>query len=210
MLEKTNSISTIRVLSHLEEKNFQSQNEGENTDLYWIYNDSMAVAITNYGGRIVGLWVPDQNGDWTDVVVGMGSVEDYINSTEAYFGATIGRVGNRIAKGRFSLDGKEYKIPVNNGENSLHGGIKGFESKVWKAEQPNDQTLVLYLLSPDGEEGFPGDIDVNVTYSVIGSKGFRIIFDADTYQATIVNRTNHTFFNINGEGSGNILDRKST
>src|SRR5690625_7456248 len=86
MREKTNSISTIRALSHLEEKNFQSQIEGENTDLYWIYNDSMAVAITNYGGRIVGLWVPDQNGDWTDVVVGMGSVEDYINSTEAYFG----------------------------------------------------------------------------------------------------------------------------
>src|SRR5690625_3358171 len=91
MREKTNSISTIRALSHLEEKIFQSQIEGENTDLYWIYNDSMAVAITNYGGRIVGLWVPDQNGDWTDVVVGMGSVEDYINSTEAYFGATIGR-----------------------------------------------------------------------------------------------------------------------
>src|SRR5690625_2365739 len=208
MREKTISISTIRALSHLEEKNFQSQIEGENTDLYWIYNDSMAVAITNYGGRIVGLWVPDQNGDWTDVVVGMGSVEDYINSTEAYFGATIGRVGNRIAKGRFSLDGKEYKIPVNNGENSLHGGIKGFESKVWKAEQPNDQTLVLYLLSPDGEEGFPGNLDVTVTYSVTDSKGLRIEYDASTDQATVVNLTNHAFFNLNGEGSGNILDHE--
>src|SRR5690625_5448322 len=100
MREKTNSISTIRALSHLEEKYFQSQIEGENTDLYSIYNGSMAVAIRNYGGRIVGLWVPDQNGDWADVVVGMGSVEDYINSTEAYSGAPIGRVGNRIAKGR--------------------------------------------------------------------------------------------------------------
>src|SRR5690625_7660260 len=107
-------------------------------------------------------------------------------STDADSGATIGRVGNRNAKGRFSLDGKEYKIPVNNGENSLHGGIKGFESKVWKAEQPNDQTLVLYLLSPDGEEGFPGNLDVTVTYSVTDSKGLRIEYDASTDQATVV------------------------
>src|SRR5690625_3113939 len=159
MREKTNSISTLTALSHFEEKYFASQIEGDNTDLHWMYNDSMAVAITDHRGRTVELWVPDQKGEWSDVVVGMGSVEDYINSTVAYFVATIGRVGNRIAKGRFSLDGKEYKMPVNNGENSLHGGIKGFESKVWKAEQPNDQTLVLYLLSPDGEEGFPGNLD---------------------------------------------------
>src|SRR5690625_7985103 len=116
MRERTDSRSTDRALSHVEEKNFESQIEGENTDLYWIYNDSMAVAITNYGGRIVGLWVPDQNGGWPDVVVGMGSVEDYINSTEAYCGARIGRAGHRMAKCRFALDGNEDRIPVHNGK----------------------------------------------------------------------------------------------
>lgn len=208
MRETTNSISTIKALSHLEEENFQTQVKGKNTNLYWIYSDSMAVAITNYGGRIVGLWVPDQNEKWTDVVVGMKSIDDYINSTEAYFGATIGRVGNRIAKGRFSLDGVEYKIPVNNGENSLHGGIEGFESKVWEAKQPDDQTLVLHYVSADGEEGFPGELDVTVTYSVTDSKGLRIEYDASTDQPTVVNLTNHAFFNLNGEGSGDVLDHE--
>jgi len=208
MRDSADMIETIKAISNLDDKAFDADIDGKKINLYWIYNDSIAVAMTNYGGRIIGLWVPDQEGNWTDIVVGMGNIEDYIESTEPYFGATIGRVGNRIAKGRFSLDGNEYEIPVNNGENSLHGGIEGFESKVWEAEQPDDQTLVLHLISPDGEEGFPGNLDVTVTYSVTDSKGLRIEYDASTDQTTVVNLTNHAFFNLNGEGSGNILDHE--
>src|SRR5690606_21889908 len=118
------------------------------------------VAFTNYGGRIVGLWVPDKNGEMTDVVVGMNSVESFINSTEPYFGATIGRVGNRIANGKFTLNGEEYTIPTNNNGHTLHGGNKGFQDVVWNVEKPNDRTLVLTYTSPDMEEGFPGNLEV--------------------------------------------------
>jgi aldose 1-epimerase len=114
----------------------------------------MKAAFTNYGGRIVGLWVPDQNGEMTDVVTGMGSAKTFANATEPYFGATIGRVGNRIAKGEFQIDEIEYNIPVNNGENSLHGGKKGFQYVVWNAEKPDAKTLVFTYTSPDMEEGF--------------------------------------------------------
>lgn len=193
---------------NLKAKDFEVDIDGQKTGLYWLHNDSMIVALTNYGARIVGLWVPDQAGQWTDVVVGMGNIQDYAGSSEPYFGATIGRVGNRIAKGRFLLDGKEYEIPLNNGENALHGGIEGFESKVWAAEQPDDQTLVLHYVSADGEEGFPGELDVIVTYSLTESRGLRIEYDAITDQPTVVNLTNHAFFNLNGEGSGDVLDHE--
>lgn len=192
----------------LEKEKFDTIIDGKEVKLYWIKNDNIAVAFTNYGGRIVGLWVPDKTGKMTDVVVGMNSVSGFANATEPYFGATIGRVGNRIAKGKFTLNGTEYSIPKNNNGNTLHGGNKGFQYVVWEAQQPDDKTLVFTYDSPDMEEGFPGNLEVKVTYSVTDDQSILMEYEATTDKATPVNLTNHAFFNLNGEGSGTILDHK--
>src|SRR5215216_4977399 len=186
-------------------KNFQQTIEGKQTDLFILKNkNGMTAAITNYGGRLVSLLVPDKNGKLTDVVVGFSSVKDYANSSESYFGATIGRVGNRIANGKFTIDGKQYTLFTNNGRNTLHGGKKGFQAVVWDATQPNDTTLELRYLSKDMEEGFPGNLNVKVTYSLTADNGFKCEYEATTDKKTVVNLTNHAFFNLNGEGSGTI------
>ena len=191
----------------LDKKNFEATIDGKQTDLYTLKNHAgMQADITNYGGRLVALWVPDKNGKATDVVVGFKSVQDYINSTEPYFGATIGRYGNRIAKGKFSLDGKHYTLFTNNGANTLHGGKKGYQAVVWDADKLNDSTLQLTYLSKDMEEGFPGNLNVKVTYSLTGDNGFKCEYEATTDKKTVVNLTNHAFFNLNGEGSGTILN----
>ena len=184
---------------------FQDTVDGKRTDLFILKNSKgMTAAITNYGGRLVSLLVPDKEGKMRDVVVGFKSLEDYINSTEAYFGATIGRFGNRIAKGKFTLDGKEYTLFANNGPNTLHGGKKGFGDVVWDAAQPNDTTLQLHYVAKDGEEGFPGNLDVTVVYTITGNNEMRLDYRATTDKKTVVNLTNHAFFNLNGEGSGTI------
>jgi len=185
-------------------KAFQDTIDGKATDLYILKAGGIMAAITNYGGRIVGLWVPDKNGKLTDVVVGFKSVSDFINSTEAYFGATIGRFGNRIAKAKFSLDGKQYNLFANNGPNTLHGGKKGFGDVVWDALQSNDSTLVLHYLAKDMEEGFPGNLDVKVTVRLTAANEIKFEYYATTDKKTIVNLTNHAFYNLNGEGSGTI------
>ena len=190
-----------------DKKNFEDTVDGKQTNLYVLKNhNGMTAAITNYGGRLVSLLVPDKDGKMTDVVVGFNSLEDYANSTESYFGATIGRVGNRIAQGEFSLDGKKYSLFKNNGPNTLHGGKKGFQAVVWNADQPNDSTLILTYLSKDMEEGFPGNLNVKVTYSLTSDNGFKCEYEATTDKKTVVNLTNHAFFNLNGEGSGTILN----
>lgn len=183
---------------------FDTTINGKKTALYTISNAKMRVTITNYGGRIVSLNVPNKQGELTDVVVGFKSVGDYIQSTEPYFGATIGRVGNRIAKGKFSLDGTDYTLFTNNGPNTLHGGKVGFQAVVWDAHQPNDSTLELSYVSPEGEEGFPGTLNSRVTFTVTSNQSLEIAYEATTDKATPVNLTNHAFFNLNGEGSGSI------
>jgi aldose 1-epimerase len=191
----------------LNKKNFEATIDGRQTDLYVIKNhNGMEAAITNYGGRLVSLLVPDKNGKLTDVVVGFKSVQEYQNSTEPYFGATIGRYGNRIAKGKFSLNGKRYTLFKNNGANTLHGGKKGFQYVVWDAGKLNDSTLQLTYLSKDMEEGFPGNLKIKVTYSLTGDNGLKCEYEATTDKTTVVNLTNHAFFNLNGEGSGTILN----
>ncbi|MBG47429.1 MAG: galactose-1-epimerase [Pseudozobellia sp.] len=182
--------------------------DGDQVKLYWLKNDDIEVAITNYGGRIVGLFTPDTKGDRVDVVIGRGSVKEYIDGPESYFGALIGRVGNRIAGGKFDIDGKNYSVETNNGKNALHGGPNGFQDKVWKVQSSNDTTLVLNYLSEDMEEGFPGALDAKVTYHLIKPNTLRIEYEAVTDKPTIVNLTNHAYFNLNGEGSGNILDHE--
>ena len=190
----------------LDSSNFTGEIEGKKVSLYWIKNATIQAAFTNYGGRLVSLLVKNKNNEFVDVVVGFKSLKEYQNSTEPYFGATIGRVGNRIAKGEFTLNGKNYSIPVNNGKNALHGGTKGYQDVVWDAAQPNAQTLVLTYVSPDMEMGFPGNLKVKVTYSVTAANEVKMEYEATTDKTTIVNLTNHAFFNLNGEGSGTVLN----
>lgn len=193
------------IAGNLNPNDFEAEIDGEKTALYVLRNSNGgSVAITNYGGRVVSLIVPDKDGRPTDVVVGFKSVKDYQNSTEPYFGALIGRVGNRIAKGRFTLEGKEYTLFTNNGPNTLHGGKKGYQDVVWRVVNATDSTLVLSYLSKDGEEGYPGNLDVTVTYSWSADNKLGIDYKATTDKKTVVNLSNHAFFNLNGEGSGTI------
>ena len=184
---------------------FRDTIDGKPTDLFVLKNrNNMQAAFTNYGGRLIGLWIPGKDGSMTDVVVGLGSVQEYVDATEPYFGATIGRFGNRIANGKFTLDGKEYNLPINNAPNTLHGGKKGFQYVVFDANKINDQTIEFLYLSKDGEQGFPGNLNVRVVYTLTDSNELKMDYEATTDKKTVVNLTNHAFFNLNGEGSGTI------
>lgn len=179
---------------------------GKKVGAYEIGNGQMTAHFTNYGARIVGLWIADRDDVMTDVVVGFKNVDIYLGSSGSYFGATIGRYANRISKGKFTIDGLEYQISINNGQNALHGGKKGFQDVVWDVEQPNSKTLIFSYLSKDGEEGFPGNLNTKVTYSITDQNELKIEYEASTDKKTVINLTNHAFFNLNGEGSGDILN----
>lgn len=167
--------------------------------------NGMMATITPYGGKIISLMVPDKNGKLSDVVLGYDAAEQY-PAGNPYFGALIGRYGNRIAKGKFTLDGKEYQLNTNNGANALHGGPGGFHNVYWKLETLTDNSSELYYLSKDGEEGYPGNVKVKVTYSITDDNELVIDYEATTDKATVLNLTQHTYFNLAGEGQGNILD----
>jgi len=188
------------------ERRFSKNIDGKMTTLFILKNENLKATITNYGGRLVSLWVPDKNGKLIDVVAGFESIDDYVNSTEPYFGATIGRYGNRIAKGKFKIDGIAYSSSINNPPNMLHGGKNGFQGKVFDAKQTADSVLELTCLSEDGEEGFPGNLNVKVTYTLTYDNALKIEYEATTDKKTVVNLTNHAFWNLNGEGSGTILN----
>jgi len=187
-------------------KAFQQTIDGKRTNLYVLKNKNIEAAITNYGARVVSLLVPDKNGKKTDVVVGFDNVNDYTQGGDTYFGAVVGRYGNRIAKGKFKLDGKEYTLATNNGANHLHGGNKGFSREVWDAQQLNYTTLQLTYVSKDGEEGYPGNFTSKVIYTLTSNEGLKIDYEATTDKKTVVNLTNHSYFNLNGQGSGTILN----
>jgi aldose 1-epimerase len=155
----------------------------------------------NNGARLMSLLVPDKNGKLTDVVIGFNNPADYDNATEPYFGATIGRYGNRIAKGKFMLERTAYQLTINNGINTLHGGKTGFQYQQWGLEQVNDTTLVCSLVSPDGDNGFPGKLNVKVTYTLTSANELLMDYEATSDKSTIVNLTNHAFFNLNGGGT---------
>ena len=180
--------------------NFNDTLDGKPTHLFELHNGKLKAQFTDYGARLVSLTV-----DSVNVVVGFDSIQGYQENKGSYFGAIIGRYGNRIGKGTFQLKNATYQIPVNNGPNALHGGKRGFDDHVWDAFRENDSTLDLYLLSPDGDMGFPGNLKVKVTYSLT-SKGLRIEYTANTDKPTVVNLTNHAYWNLNGEDSGTILD----
>ena len=194
----TNNTET-QTICGLRRENFQTTANGKKTDLFILRNSKgNEVAITNYGGAIVAIMVPDKNGVRANVIQGHDNIQDVINSPEPYLSTLIGRYGNRICKGRFQLHGKEYQLPINNGPNSLHGGKKGFNAKVWDALQMNDQTLVLKYVSPYGEEGFSGEVRVTVIYQFNNDNELNIEYMATTNKKTIINLTNHGFFSLAG------------
>ena len=183
----------------LKRADFQSTIAGKETDLYNLRNsEGNEVAISNYGGALVAIMVPDRNGNRANVIQGHDNINDIVNSPEPYLSTLIGRYGNRICKGRFQLHGKEYQLPINNGPNSLHGGLKGFNAKVWDALQMNDHTLVLKYVSPYGEEGFSGEMKTTVVYSFTDDNELVIEYMATTNKKTIVNLTSHGFFSLAG------------
>ncbi|MDR2389324.1 MAG: galactose mutarotase, partial [Tannerellaceae bacterium] len=192
-------------LSGLTTTNFETQLDKKNTRLYILTNgQGMEMTVLNYGAKIVSLIVPDRNGVGTDVVTGHNSIEEYLQSEEPYFGAICGRYANRIAKGQFKLDGVVYHLPVNNGPNSLHGGIKGFHAVVWDAQRIDGQTLELTYTSPDGEEGFPGNLQTTASYHLSDKNELIISYRAITDKPTVLNLTNHSYFNLSGAGDACI------
>jgi aldose 1-epimerase len=187
--------------------------DGRAVSLYTLTNSQgMVVKITNFGGTITSLLVPDRHNKLGDVVLGYDDLAPYAhNLGGTYFGAVIGRYANRIAKGQFTLDGKSYQIYVNNGPNSLHGGKVGFNLRLWDAqpkETAEGPSLVLKYLSPDGEENYPGNLKVTVVYTLLNSNGLKIDYTATTDQDTVLNLTNHTYFNLDGAGNGTILNHR--
>lgn len=183
----------------LKRADFQTTVDGKTTDLFVLKNkEGNEVAITNYGGAIVAIMVPDRNGNRANVIMGHDNIHDVINSPEPYLSRIIGRYGNRIAKGEFTLHGKKYNVPVNDGPNSLHGGKKGFNVKVWSPELMNDHTLVLHYVSAYGEEGYTGELKTTVVYSWTDNNELHIDYLACTNKKTIINLTNHGFFALAG------------
>jgi aldose 1-epimerase len=190
-------------------KAFGKTNDGKNVDLYTLTNtNGLKTEIMNYGGIVKTLYVPDRNGNLDDIVLGYDTLDEYIKDNSPYFGALIGRCGNRIAKGKFTLNGVEYKLATNNGQNHLHGGIKGFDKVVWNAqplEQDDGPALKLSYLSKDGEEGYPGNLNCTIIYSLTNNNELKISYEAKTDKTTIVNLTHHSYFNLASHGSGDIL-----
>lgn len=189
---------------------FDTVLDGKTVGLFYLKSQNLTAAITNYGARMVGFLVPDKDKKPVDVVIGYGSIKDFLTADEAYFGAIVGRYGNRIANGKFSLDGKTYQLDQNNGVNTLHGGRTGFHKRVWDAVQTDSQTLVLTYVSKDGEEGYPGNVTTKVTYKLTDDNELRMDYEITTDKKTVVNVTNHNYWNLNGEGSGTINNHELT
>jgi aldose 1-epimerase len=180
----------------------------EPVDRYILANTSgLGITVLTYGGIIQSIYVPDNDGNTIDVALGFANVQDYVDKSP-YFGALIGRYGNRIAKGTFELDGKTYTLAINNDPNTLHGGERGFDKRIWTASNVTDTSITLSYTSPNGEEGYPGTLDVSVTYTLTDDNAIQIDYEATADATTVVNLTNHSYFNLSGEGSGAIYDHE--
>jgi aldose 1-epimerase len=200
---------------NMKQEPFGETPDGTSVTLYTLTNrNGVEARIINYGGIVVSLKVPDRDGNLEDVVLGHDNLEGYLKDNSPYLGALIGRYGNRISRGRFTLNGVEYQLAQNNGENHLHGGLRGFDQMVWQASpvaqaseeaQASGETLELTYLSRDGEEGYPGNLSVTVRYTLTDEDELRIEYAATTDKETILNLTNHSYFNLAGAGRGDIL-----
>ncbi|MDE6649008.1 MAG: galactose mutarotase [Muribaculaceae bacterium] len=200
-LSACNTKEATTTLSGLDPQNFVSEYEGKATALYTLKNSNgMEVCVTNFGGRIVSIMVPDRNGDFKDVVLGFDSVQAYFPQNNlSDFGASIGRYANRINQGKIVIEGDTIQLPQNNFGHCLHGGPSGWQYKVYDANQINDSTLVLSIDSPDGDNNFPGNVKAEVTYTLLGDNAIDIAYKATTDKTTVINMTNHSYFNLNGD-----------
>lgn len=186
-------------ISLLKRTDFQKTINGKQTDLFILKNkNGCEIAFTNYGGAMLSIMVPDKKGKFANVIQGHDSIEKVISSHEPFLSTLIGRYGNRIEKGKFTLDGQEYTLAINNGPNSLHGGPTGFHAVVWDAKRKDPQTVELHYTAKDGEEGFPGNLEVFVTYTLTDENEFVIVYKATTDKTTIINLTHHGFFSLAG------------
>lgn len=187
-------------------KELEIELNGKPVTIYTLYNkNGMSADITNYGAKILRLMVADKAGNFDDVVLAFDTLEEVIEK-EIYFGAVCGRFANRIKDGKFSIDGIEYTLPINNGTNSLHGGIHGYNEKIWTVKSVSQQELVMELFSPDGEEGYPGNLTITCTYILSDDNEIKIHYEATTDKATVIGLTNHSYFNLKGAGNGTVND----
>lgn len=196
----------VRAQTTVSKEPWGKSTSGKPVEIYKLSDKDLQVRITTYGARVVSIDAPDRDGKMADVVLGYDSLGAYEKDRSTYFGAIVGRYGNRIAKGTFRIDGKSYHVPVNNNGNALHGGPAGFSGKVWKAAVVPDG-VEMTLVSPNGDMGFPGKLTAHVRYTVDG-KSLEIHYSATTTKPTVINLTNHSYFNLSGNGSGNILNEE--
>lgn len=184
--------------------------DGRHVGLYTITNGKIAAQITNYGGFIVSLFAPDRDGKYANLVTNYPSIHQYMNYNLGMVGPSVGRFANRIALGKFSLDGKDYQVTVNNGRHTLHGGTKGFDHVVWDVVKAGKKQVVLRCVLPDGTDGFPGTLTTTLTYSITSDNGLQVLYEATTDAPTVVNMTTHSYFNLNGIGEGDIMTHQLT
>ena len=193
----------------LNANDFNTEVDGKKVSLYTLKNGFLTMQVTNYGGRVVSLWMPDKKGSYEDIVLGYDNINRYINCTgERYLGAVVGRCANRIGHGEFTLDGIKYELTKNSDGNTLHGGEFGVDRVVWDVESVTDNAIVLHVVLPDGLDGFPGNLDITMTYTLTPDNEFRVDYKATTDAPTVCNLSHHSFFNLKGEGNGTILDHE--
>jgi aldose 1-epimerase len=207
---KTQPSVFTETVDKIDVANYSKVIDGEQVSLYTLKSGNIGMKVTNYGARVVALCVPGKDGKPVDVALGYNSVDEYVNNKEYFFGAAIGRYGNRIGDARFSLDSVEYTLAANDGKNHLHGGVKGYCDVVWKANQISESKIEFTYLSANGEEGYPGNLSITMTYELTPADEFKIDYKATTDQKTVCNLTNHTYFNLSGEGNETINDHLLT
>ena len=191
----------------LDKEAFETTVDGKEVSLYTIKGGDLIMQVTNYGARVVSLWVPGRDGVYADVEIGYENIDRYVNNTgERYLGAVVGPFANRIANGRFTLDGKEYNLPINNNGQTLHGGTLGVDRIVWDVKEATESKIVFYCELPDGQDGFPGNRAIEMVYELTPANEFVVTYDATTDAPTVMNLSHHSFFNLEGDGEGTILD----
>lgn len=192
----------------LDKSAFETNIDGKPVSLYTLRSEGgLVMQVTNFGLRVISLWVPDKNGKYEDVSVGYENIEKYIhNPGERFLGSIVGRYANRIANGTFQLDGNQYQLPLNNNGQTLHGGLHGLDMVVWKVDDVTPNSIKFSYTSPDGDEGFPGNLHIEVQYTLSAANEFKLSYKATTDKPTVVNLSNHAFFNLKGEGKGTITD----
>lgn len=194
----------IRLLNNVD---FEKQVNGQELSLYTLRAGDITMQVSNLGGRVISLWVPDKKGNFEDIVLGHPNIDAYLNSSgERFLGPVVGRYANRIAKGQFEINGNKYQVPINNNGQSLHGGLKGLDLVVWNVNSVTENQIKFSYLSADGEEGYPGNLELLMSYTLTPENEFIIEYEAVTDKSTVINLSHHSIFNLKGEGKGTITD----